>query len=360
MNCSRIIGIDLSKRGYVAFARSKNGAEERWVGGSDRSGRHALNEKLKAGDVVAMEAGTNAFTIARSIKNVPGVRVFVLNPLKLSLIFSSVKKTDREDAKKLAKLVSMMDEDDLPTVVVPSVHEEEMRRLASGEVFLKQERTRLVNRLHALCANAGFPMVRKKDLATAKKRSAVLEQLSGVYRLLANQMVAILTTVDNEIECIQNKLQEELMGENEEDVTILFSIPGVGPSTAAAYLGYVGRGERFSSASQIGHYVGLVPRIDISGTIEHYGGITKQGSTVVRRALTQAAWTLIRVPEGGALRETYFRLKERIGASKAIVAIARKLAELMWALLKKRQLYSYSTLEQRLRKAKHYKMQLSY
>ena len=75
MNGSRIIGIDLSKKGYVAFAYEKNGAEERWVGGSDHSGRNALNEKLKAGDVVAMEAGTNAFTIARSIENVPGVRV---------------------------------------------------------------------------------------------------------------------------------------------------------------------------------------------------------------------------------------------------------------------------------------------
>ena len=173
-------------------------------------------------------------------------------------------------------------------------------------------------------------------------------------------MVAILSTVDNEIDCIKNKLREELMSENEEDVKILFSIPGVGPSTTAAYLGYVGRGERLSSASQIGHFAGLVPRIDISGTIEHYGGITKQGSTVLRKALIQAAWTLIRVPEGGALRETYFRLKERIGANKAIVAVARKLAELMWVLLKKRQLYSYSTLAQRLRKVKHYKMQLNY
>ena len=69
-------------------------------------------------------------------------------------------------------------------------------------------------------------------------------------------MVAILSTVDNEIDCIKNKLREELMSENEEDVKILFSIPGVGPSTTAAYLGYVGRGERFASASQIGHFAG--------------------------------------------------------------------------------------------------------
>jgi hypothetical protein len=89
MNGSRIVGIDLSKKSYVACAIGEKGAEERWVGGSDQSGRNALNEKLRAGDVVAMEAGTNTFTIARSIESVPGVRAIILNPLKLSFIFSS-------------------------------------------------------------------------------------------------------------------------------------------------------------------------------------------------------------------------------------------------------------------------------
>lgn len=79
-----------------------------------------------------MEAGSTAFEVARAIESVPGVRVVVLNPGRLAVIYASMKKTDKEDALKLARLVETMPEDYLPTVTIPSVEEEEMKRHSGG------------------------------------------------------------------------------------------------------------------------------------------------------------------------------------------------------------------------------------
>lgn len=70
----------------------------------------------------------------------------VLNPGKLAIIYTSTKKTDKENALKIARLLETMPEEYLPLVPLPSEAEEEMRRLASSQMFLNKERTRLINR----------------------------------------------------------------------------------------------------------------------------------------------------------------------------------------------------------------------
>jgi transposase len=86
----------------------------------------------------------------------------------------------------------------------------------------------------------------------------------------------------------------------------------------------------------VSNYLGLAPRVDISGTLVRYGGITKAGNGYLRALLVQAAWALIRTKCGGALKERYeYMTKEKgLGKKKAIVAIARRLGELLWTLLR--------------------------
>jgi transposase len=89
---------------------------------------------------------------------------------------------------------------------------------------------------------------------------------------------------------------------------------------------YIGDGSRFASAVQVSNYLGLVPRVDISGTLMRYGGITKQGNDYLRALLVQAAWALIRSKKGGALKERYEYMtkKKGLGKKKAIVAAETK------------------------------------
>ena len=95
-----------------------------------------------------------------------------------------------------------------------------------------------------------------------------------------------------------------------EDIERLKTIPGVGDKTALAFAAYVGDGRRFNNGDEVANYLGLVPRVDCSGSINRYGHITKKGNRIVRALLYQAAWSIVRSKHGGALKAKYFYMTE--------------------------------------------------
>ena len=99
------------------------------------------------------------------------------------------------------------------------------------------------------------------------------------------------------------RLDGQMAKEREGDGEIerLQRVPGVGPVVSLAYVAYAGDGSRFENAAQVSNYLGLVPRVDISGTLVRYGGITKAGNGYLRALLVQAAWSLIRTKSGWTL-----------------------------------------------------------
>jgi len=107
----------------------------------------------------------------------------------------------------------------------------------------------------------------------------------------------------------------------------------VGPKAAFAFLAFV-CASRFESAGQVGNYLGLAPRVYMSGDTVRYGRITKRGNGYVRALLVQAAWALVRSRKGGKLKERYEYMTRTkgLGKKKAIVAVARRLAEMMYAM----------------------------
>ena len=117
----------------------------------------------------------------------------------------------------------------------------------------------------------------------------------------------------------------------------LCTVPGIGIQTAAFFIAYLGDGSRFSNSSKTGAAVGLVPRLDMSSTMCRLGHITKRGDSNLRSLLITAAWSYVRSKNGGALKEKFVYMTQVQSKSKkiAIVTTARKLAELMYTLLKK-------------------------
>jgi transposase len=356
MEGERFVGIDLGKRTYVACAISRGGSLEQWHGKTDGVGRDHLAARLRCGDVVGVEAGSTAFHIARRLKSVHGVRVVVLNPGKLAVIYASMKKTDKEDALKIARLLETMREEYLPIVPLPTEAEEDMRRLAGSQIFLKKERTRLINRLHALFVGAGITTITKKDLARDESRRSMLEMLFGVYEEVAGHLVVILAEVEQQIAKLDQSIRNALLIDRREQAALLMSIPGVGPVATATFLGYVGDGSRFETASQVSYYAGLVPRLDISGETQRLGHITKSGNPAIRRAMIQAAWTAVRSPLGNPFREVFERIAATRGRGIAIVAVGRRILELMYTLITRGEYYKYSSAAERQRKLRRYKV----
>ena len=252
------------------------------------------------------------------------------------MIYQSTKKTDREDAAKLAWVVRRLPESELPTVTIPTQKEQELRFLVSEQVMLTQSRTREVNRLHALFVQDGITTVTKSDLRRPQSRSLRMSELSAQLRSRANRYEKVIAVLEQNLEEVEASLRA-LVAEHEL-TPFLMSLPGVGPNLAAAFIGYIGDGQRFRQ-NTIASYAGLVPRVDCSGDSNRYGPITKRGCPILRRALVQGAWGLVRSTHGGVLQKKYLLLKETKGRNRATTALARKLLDTMWVLATRRAMY---------------------
>jgi transposase len=138
---------------------------------------------------------------------------------------------------------------------------------------------------------------------------------------------------------LKKKIQRE--AKTDEDMKRLQTIAGVGPVVAYAYTAHVGDGSRFRSGSQVSNYLGFVPRLDYSGTIQRHGHISKRGNGYLRGLLVQAAWSMIRSRHGGSLKERFMYLTAVQGKSKkkTIVSIGRRMAELMYSVLRNKTKY---------------------
>jgi len=329
----RYVGIDLGKRTYAMAIVGKGGKVENSNGRTCVAGRQKLIKKLRPGDKVALEAGNMAFIMAKEIEAAVGCRVYVLNPSHLPLIYGSMKKTDKEDSLKLAHILEDFQEERLPVVPVPSDKEMCRRKILAGYRRAQQSRSRDINKLHALFLAQGITTKVRADLSTSAQRKESIKELAGLEREEAEYLVACLDLHEQRIEIMSLKIKKESAGD--EVIERLQSVPGVGPMVAFAFAAHVGA-ERFEDAGQVSNYLGLVPRVYISGEAVRYGRITKRGNGYLRALLVQAAWALIRTKKHGKLKERYEYMTTEKSKSKkqAIVAIARRIAELLYTLMR--------------------------
>lgn len=343
MEQKRFVGIDLGKRTYEIKFISENGNVNGTNGVTSPAGRKALYKKLRSTDRVAIEVCSLAMVMAREIEKEVGCEVVLLNPSQIALIYRSLKKNDKEDALKLARLVQKYTNEELPKVELPSEHEENIRQILTELRQLKHDRTREINRLHAIFLECGITEMKKKDLATACNRNENIRILKGMSLSEAQRCLKRLELIDEQLEEVEESLDAEIEGDK--NVEKLMEIPGVGKQLAASFIGFLGDGSRFPNVSTIGAATGLVPRIDISSTIKRLGHITKCGNTNLRSLLILAAWSHVRSNGGGAIKDKYLYMTQVQSKSKkiAIVATARKLAELMYTLLKNGTSYEKRT-----------------
>lgn len=345
----RFIGIDLGKRSYTAHVGYSDGRKpDRFTGSTGSEGYWRLCQKLGKNDLVAIESCALGFYLAREIIRTVGCEVHVLNAGQLAIIYRSTKKTDLEDAAKLSWILMRFPPEELPVVELPSEKELKRRALVSELGHLKKTRTKLINRLHSLYVRVGITDVQKKDLKTAIARETTRERLSGYTLFEAIRIEKVVEILESQIAGIEAEIAEELV--TEPLAANLMSIPGVGSSTAMAFLAHVGDGSRFTSARQVSHFVGITPRVDNSGETVRLGNITKKGCKAIRSIIVQSAWAAVHSKTPNSFQGKYLELYPRRGKGRAIVAIARRMLEVMWIVTRRNELYRETTDEMVLRK----------
>jgi transposase len=233
------------------------------------------------------------------------------------------QKYDREDARLLLRL---MREDNFPKIWVPSPENRDLRQLMWHRHRLVQMRTRMMNQLQALAMNEGQRW--KKKLWSEQGR-AMLEKLALApwASRRRKELLELLDRLDPSIEELTAAVEQA--ARKRPDVLRLMTHPGVGPLTALAYVLIIGTPERFQCGKQIGTYVGMIPTEDSSAGKQRLGHISKQGNSLLRFLLVEAAQAAARV--NPHWRRRYMHLAMRRHKSIAKVAMGRRMAiRLYW------------------------------
>jgi transposase len=251
------------------------------------------------------------------------------------------QKTDRQDAQLILKL---MLKDDFPRIWVPSWENRDVRQLLWHRHRMVQARTRIMNQLQALALNEG---VRCKKRLWRERGRQQLESfpLAPWASRRRRDLLELLDRLNPTITELTQAIEQE--ADKCPEAKRLMTHPGVGPLTALAFVLIVGKAERFQCGKQIASYLGLVPLEKSSGNRRRLGHITKQGNSILRFLLVEAAQVTVRsLPEW---RSKYVHLMMRRGRKVAKVAMARRLAVALYWMWRKGWSYEQSKSSVRTR-----------
>ena len=280
--------------------------------------------------VIALEAGTQSGWIARLLRHF-GHQVIVANPRDLAAITSSKKKSDRNDAEKLARLARADLKLLSPTYVRSLESARDAIPLRARDGFVRA-RTLLVNVARSLAKIEGQ---RLPQTITKSFGDRALNELPAA---LASPMELLLRMIDFLSMAIEEAAEdiEFLLKSKYPEAMKLMQVPGVGSITALSFALSLGAPERFRDSRDVGAFLGMTPKRKQSGERDPQLGITKAGDGTLRRLLVQCAHHILgRWGKDSALRQWGQKLAARGGPNankRAIVAVARKLSVILHKL----------------------------
>lgn len=257
----------------------------------------------------------------------------VAHPLKVTMIAKARVKTDARDAVALARLLAA---GLIPEVWVPPEEVRQLRLLVGHRTRLIRQRTQARNRLRSVLHRHNLGAPEGNAFSQATREWWLGLDLLPMEALRVRQDLAILDGLAPLIDEVEGEFcRLSTQQPWAEQMPFVVQLPGMGLVNALVMLSAIGDISRFPSAKHLVGYAGLGAEVHSSGQTMRTGKITKQGRREMRSALIEAAWVAVR--EHPRWKERFARLSARLGKSKAIVAIARKLLVVLWHVLTKRE-----------------------
>jgi len=258
----------------------------------------------------------------------------------------SKNKTDRRDANALGellwtnrqRLLAGKKVQNVRRVVPPSESDAEDRQLTALRQRLGRLRTRTINKVqHLLLKHNLQQECPTKGLKTQRARRWLAKlPLGAIDRQELDQLLTQWDLWDRQLEQLELKIGQRQAKSN--TAAIIATIPGAGAYSSLALACRIGSIERFPHARSLAHYWGLTPRSRNSGdATQRLGSITKEGSGMARFILAQMVLHVLR--RDGQMKEWFRRIKRRRGAKIARVAVMRRLATIIWHMLKRQEPY---------------------
>lgn len=262
----------------------------------------------------------------------------------------SKQKTDRRDAGVLGHVLWVHRQQFIEgkhplgvrRIQPPTPQEADDRQITAMRARVTKKRTAVLNGIHKILRKHNLEQeCPTKVFQTQKVRRWLTEiELPALDRLEMNLLLPQWELLDEQLEAVEAKIAERATAD--EQAKLLESMPGMGHYSAVAIASRIGDIERFKRPDSLANYFGLTPGCRNSGeATQRLGSITKQGSKVVRYLLGQIVIKVLRFD--GAMRTWFKRIKKRRGSKIARVAVMRRLATILWHMLKRKQTYRYDS-----------------
>ena len=307
--------------------------EEHW--------HHLLERLVNCKIWACYEAGCIGFKLCRFLRSI-GVDCQVVAPSKVPYSAENRKrKTDRRDALTIAK---MFFDQPKAFVRIPTVEEEVDRQLIrTREQFIKDQK-RIKQRIKSfLC----YYQIRKpSDIGKCWEKKHIEWLRTYIFHHSAQRdcldlLLDELEFTGKQIARLDRKIEELSKSEKyaAKCEKLCRQLDGVGILTAMTFLTEIFRPEDFKTPAALSSHIGLTPSEYSSGGRRRLGKITHWGPPHLRRILTEASWTWIRFDENA--RKRFWAIRAGKEPKKAIIAMARRLAIIMWAMIVKDEDYNY-------------------
>jgi transposase len=278
---------------------------------------------LPCGSRVGVESTTSALWFAAILQRC-GHELWVGDAARIRAATVRKQKTDTRDALLILELLRT---DRFPRIWRPSSSDYDLRQLLWHRHKLVAWRTQVRNQLSAMARSQGLCSRRHWNNSLRCQLQALpLDPWSARRR---SDLLHLLDQLTPQIEELTAQAQQQ--AQQRPAVCALMQFDGVGPIVGLSFLLTLGTAQRFPRGKQVASYLGLNPSEHSSGGRQKLGHISKQGNSMLRSLLVEAAWIAVR--KNQELRRVYQRLAFRRGSKVAVIAVARKLAvKLYWRL----------------------------
>lgn len=250
------------------------------------------------------------------------------------------RKTDRVDAEVLARAV---ESGHIPVAHVLSPQRRELRMQLAVRRALVETRSQYVTSVRGLLRAKGQRLPScDPDVFVARFGEA---KFADDVTALCAPLLTLLSALEPELAKVERSIQQ--LAEREPMTRFLMTAPGVGLIVTAMFVSVVDDAKRFSKAHQLESYLGLAPSEDSSGGKRRIGSISKQGNPYLRALLVQSAWCILRMRDtSDPIKAWADALAQRRGKRIAVVAIARRLAGVLWAMWRDGTVYDAKVVGQ--------------
>jgi transposase len=326
-NMQMYVGLDVHKKFIFGCVKDKEGRvihEEKFVNEPNKMDAFLLN--VPEDSKVALES-SSCWQYAFDYLVDKGFDVSLSNPMKTRLIGESKKKTDAEDARKIADLLRT---NMLPLSYAAPKHVRMQRQITRHRLSLVNMRVEVKNKIHAILRRHGIQF-ESEDAFTQKSIEYMQKfDLPMCDKFEIDQYVGVLRHLTLKIQETQERIEE--LAKDDPYARLLMTHPGISHYSALMITAEIGDVQRFSSGKKITSFSGLNPSVYQSGEKCYMGRISKEGSNNLRWILIQCA--NIAVQKDRKLKSYYLKKKLAKGHNKAIVACARKLLINLYVMMR--------------------------